>query len=83
MYFLKFNEVCTEICEIEPDTTHHIFSCLFLKCEVPEVLSMEDEEIDAIYSENLDKSFATLKIFEKLWRKREVMLGTKQQLHMP
>ena len=42
---------------------------------------MEDEEIDAIYSENLDKSFATLKIFEKLWRKREVILGTKQQLH--
>ena len=67
------NILC-RICKIEPDTTHHIFSCVFLKCEVPEVLNMDEDEIDAIYSENLDKSFATLNIFEKLWRKREVIL---------
>ena len=39
---------------------------------------MDQDEIDAIYGENLDKSFAALKIFEKLWRKREVMLQSTE-----
>ena len=73
------NGLLCKLGEIESDTTNHVFSCLFLKCEVPEVLNLSEDEIDNIFSENLEKSFTTLKIFEKLWRKREVMLQERMK----
>ena len=37
------NRMC-RICQIEPDTTSHLFSCLFLKSVVPEVLGLDDND---------------------------------------
>ena len=68
------NRTC-KICDIEQDTTNHVFSCVFIQSEVPEVLGLEgNDTIEAIYGNNINKSIIILKIFEKVWRKREELL---------
>ena len=62
------------ICEIEADTTDHVLSCLFLKIETPEILDLNIETIQDVYSADLSKQILCLNIFEKMWRKREEIL---------
>ena len=64
-----------KICEIERDTTNHLFSCVFLKGQVPEVLGFDIDPLEGIYGEKINKNISFLDIFEKLWRKREELLN--------
>ena len=63
-----------KICGLEDDTTSHIFSCLFLKLEVPDVMSYSQITVDDAYKEDVEKMGLLAQIFEKLWRKREEIL---------
>ena len=63
-----------KICEIDRDTTSHIISCIFLKCQVPEALTIDGDSMKNIYENDLSKTIEFLKIFEKMWRKREELL---------
>ena len=49
-------------------------SCLFLKCQVPEVLNLDSEGIEIVYGKDLYEIRKFLNIFEKMWRKREQLL---------
>ena len=63
-----------KICDLEDDTTSHIFSCLFLKLEVPDVMSYSQITVDDAYKEDVEKMGLLAQIFAKLWRKREEIL---------
>ena len=69
-----------KICEIERDTTNHVISCIFLKGEVPEVLDLDDDFLKSVYSDDIVKNISFLKIFEKMWRKREELLDKHEVL---
>ena len=69
-----------KICEIERDTTNHVLSCIFLKGEVPEVLGLDIDLSKGVYSDDIDKNISFLKIFEKMWRKREELLDKHEVL---
>ena len=69
-----------KICEIERDTTNHVLSCIFLKGEVPEVLGLDVDLSKGVYSDDIDKNISFLKIFEKMWRKREELLDKHEVL---
>ena len=63
-----------KICGLEDDTTSHILSCLFLKLEVPEVMSNSQITMNDVFKEDVEKMRLLAEIFEKLWRKQEEIL---------
>ena len=65
--------VC-RICKIDRDTTSHVMSCIFLKCQVPESLNFDADPIEYIYGNDISETIKFLKIFETMWRKREILL---------
>ena len=67
-------KVPCKICGLEDDTTNHIFSCLFLKLEVPDVMELNQVTVDDAYKEDVHRMKLLAQLFEKLWRKREEML---------
>ena len=69
-----WRRVQCKICGLEDDTTCHIFSCLFLKLEVPDVMSYSHSIVDDVFKEDVEKMSVMVQIFEKLWRKREEIL---------
>ena len=73
------HKVC-KICEIDYDTTKHVLSCIFLKGQVPEVLGLDIDSLESIYSDDFDKNLFFLNIFEKMWRKREELLDKYEVL---
>ena len=54
--------------------TDHVFSCLFVKIETPEILSQNIENVQNIHSPDLQKKISCLIMFEKVWRKREEVI---------
>ena len=63
-----------KICEIDRDTTSHVMTYIFLKCQVPEGLNLDSNGIEIVFGKDLTDINQFLNIFEKMWRKREELL---------
>ena len=51
---------------IDEDTTSHLFSYLFLKLQVPEVMNSDKIKFEDAYNGDLDKMLCIVQLFEKL-----------------
>ena len=65
------------ICKIqkEDDTQEHLFKCVILKLNCPELYKSQEEKYEDIFSLNLEKIIKVAKICESIQRKRQEILS--------